>query len=164
MYALKEAILIKEKCPDTDVTVFYMDMRAFGKGYHRYYQQAGRGQQFCGFALSPEPWSCSYNPLFLGKQGDPIAAAERLYSVLQFTHEYYGGHALRALRSLVVLLHSTGHAFNVRDLRMCLCSDEALAYVESMARSSAAKHEVAMQMREVGRDRFIPDSAYTRLI
>ncbi len=40
MYALKEAILIKEKYPDTDVTIFYMDMRAFGKGYHRYYQQA----------------------------------------------------------------------------------------------------------------------------
>jgi len=40
MYALKEAILIKGKYPDTDVTIFYMDMRAFGKGYHRYYQQA----------------------------------------------------------------------------------------------------------------------------
>ncbi|HEY31716.1 MAG TPA: CoB--CoM heterodisulfide reductase iron-sulfur subunit A family protein [Dehalococcoidia bacterium] len=40
MYALKEAILIKERYPDTEVTIFYMDMRAFGKGYHRYYQQA----------------------------------------------------------------------------------------------------------------------------
>ncbi len=40
MYALKEAILIKEKYPDTEVTIFYMDIRAFGKGYHRYYQQA----------------------------------------------------------------------------------------------------------------------------
>jgi len=40
MYALKEAILIKEKYPDTEVTIFYMDMRAFGKGYYRYYQQA----------------------------------------------------------------------------------------------------------------------------
>jgi len=40
MYALKEAILIKEKYPDTEVTIFYMDIRAFGKGYHRYYQKA----------------------------------------------------------------------------------------------------------------------------
>ncbi|UCB43903.1 MAG: CoB--CoM heterodisulfide reductase iron-sulfur subunit A family protein [Dehalococcoidales bacterium] len=40
MYTLKEAILIKEKYPDTEVIIFYMDMRAFGKGYHRYYQQA----------------------------------------------------------------------------------------------------------------------------
>ena len=47
MYALKEAILIKEKYPDTEVTIFYMDIRAFGKGYHRYYMQAQElGVQF----------------------------------------------------------------------------------------------------------------------
>jgi len=40
MYALKEAMLIKEHSPEAEVTVFYMDMRAFGKGYHRYYLKA----------------------------------------------------------------------------------------------------------------------------
>ncbi len=40
MYALKEATLIKKLYPETEVEMFYMDMRAFGKGYHRYYQQA----------------------------------------------------------------------------------------------------------------------------
>jgi len=40
MYALKEAILIKEQRPETEVTIFYMDMRAFGKGYYRYYLKA----------------------------------------------------------------------------------------------------------------------------
>ncbi len=40
MYALKESILIKQKRPETDVTIYYMDIRAFGKGYHRYYMQA----------------------------------------------------------------------------------------------------------------------------
>ncbi len=40
MYALKEAILIKEKYPSTEVNIYYMDMRAFGKGYHRYYVKA----------------------------------------------------------------------------------------------------------------------------
>ena len=40
MYALKEAILIKEQSPKTEVTIYYMDMRAFGKGYYRYYLQA----------------------------------------------------------------------------------------------------------------------------
>ena len=40
MYALKEAILIKEQNPKTEVTIFYMDMRAFGKGYYRYYLKA----------------------------------------------------------------------------------------------------------------------------
>ena len=40
MYALKEAILVKEQNPKTEVTIFYMDLRAFGKGYYRYYLQA----------------------------------------------------------------------------------------------------------------------------
>lgn len=40
MYALKEAILIKEKRPDTEVSIYYMDLRAFGKGYHQYYMRA----------------------------------------------------------------------------------------------------------------------------
>lgn len=40
MYALKEAIMIKQLHPDTEVEIFYMDMRTFGKGYYRYYRQA----------------------------------------------------------------------------------------------------------------------------
>jgi len=40
MYALKEAILIKERSPQTEVTIFYMDIRDFGKDYHRYHLQA----------------------------------------------------------------------------------------------------------------------------
>jgi len=40
MYALKEAMLVKERNPELDVNIFFMDMRAFGKGYHRYYEQA----------------------------------------------------------------------------------------------------------------------------
>ena len=40
MYALKEAILIKEKSPETAVTIFYMDIRDFGKDYYRYHVRA----------------------------------------------------------------------------------------------------------------------------
>jgi heterodisulfide reductase subunit A len=40
MYALKEAMLIKQLHPETEVEIFYMDMRTFGKGYYRYYRQA----------------------------------------------------------------------------------------------------------------------------
>jgi len=40
MYALKQTIFVKEKHPGIDVTIFYMDMRAFGKDYYRYYLKA----------------------------------------------------------------------------------------------------------------------------
>jgi heterodisulfide reductase subunit A2 len=40
MYALKEGIMLRERYPDAEVTIFYMDIRAFGKGYYRYHMQA----------------------------------------------------------------------------------------------------------------------------
>ena len=40
MFAVKEATLIKQAGPNTDVHIFFMDLRAFGKGYHRYYERA----------------------------------------------------------------------------------------------------------------------------
>ncbi|WP_292366162.1 MULTISPECIES: CoB--CoM heterodisulfide reductase iron-sulfur subunit A family protein [unclassified Methanoculleus] len=47
MYAMKNAMLIREKNPDTEVTVFYNDIRAYGKGYEEYYERArGLGVRF----------------------------------------------------------------------------------------------------------------------
>jgi len=40
MYAIKNAILIKERYPETDVTICYQDIRAYGKGYEEYYKRA----------------------------------------------------------------------------------------------------------------------------
>jgi heterodisulfide reductase subunit A2 len=47
MQAIKNAILIKEKTPSIDVTVCYMDIRSYGKGYEEYYERAkGLGVRF----------------------------------------------------------------------------------------------------------------------
>jgi heterodisulfide reductase subunit A len=41
MFALKEAVLAKEKGgPDVETTIFYMDMRTFGKGFQKYKENA----------------------------------------------------------------------------------------------------------------------------
>lgn len=40
MYATKQALLLKEKVPDADVSIFYIDLRAFGKGYEEFYERA----------------------------------------------------------------------------------------------------------------------------
>jgi len=42
MYALKNAQLTKEKYPDTDITIHYIDMRAGGEGYEEFYERAQR--------------------------------------------------------------------------------------------------------------------------
>ena len=40
MYAIKNAMLIREKYPGTEVSILYMDVRAYGKGYEEYFERA----------------------------------------------------------------------------------------------------------------------------
>jgi len=40
MYATKQASQYKEKHPEADIYIFYMDIRAFGKGYEEFYESA----------------------------------------------------------------------------------------------------------------------------
>jgi heterodisulfide reductase subunit A len=42
MNTVKDALLIKEHWPDTEITVFYIDIRAFGKGFEDLFQRARR--------------------------------------------------------------------------------------------------------------------------
>ena len=42
MYATKQARQYKEKHPEADIYIFYMDIRAFGKGYEEFYESAAR--------------------------------------------------------------------------------------------------------------------------
>lgn len=40
MYAIKEAMLLSGSLALADITIYYMDIRAFGKGYEQFYQNA----------------------------------------------------------------------------------------------------------------------------
>jgi heterodisulfide reductase subunit A len=47
MYAIKQAMLLSGSLPLADITVYYMDIRAFGKGHEQFYQNAvAMGIQF----------------------------------------------------------------------------------------------------------------------
>ena len=39
MYTAKHAHLVREKVPDAKITIFYIDVRAFGKGYEEFYDR-----------------------------------------------------------------------------------------------------------------------------
>lgn len=47
MYSLKFAHLVKEKLPETDCYEFYIDMRAFGKGYEEFADRIKAEGTFC---------------------------------------------------------------------------------------------------------------------
>lgn len=40
MYAIKNALLIKEHDPSAEIFIYYIDIRAFGKGYEEFYKRA----------------------------------------------------------------------------------------------------------------------------
>ena len=40
MYSIKQAMLLSGALPMADITIYYMDIRAFGKGYEQFYQNA----------------------------------------------------------------------------------------------------------------------------
>jgi hypothetical protein len=40
MYAVKQAMLLSGALPLADITIYYMDIRAFGKGYEEFYQNS----------------------------------------------------------------------------------------------------------------------------
>jgi heterodisulfide reductase subunit A len=40
MYAIKQSMLISGSLPLADITIYYMDIRAFGKGYEQFFQNA----------------------------------------------------------------------------------------------------------------------------
>jgi heterodisulfide reductase subunit A len=40
MYAVKQAMLLTGALPLVDITIYYMDIRAFGKGFEQFYQNA----------------------------------------------------------------------------------------------------------------------------
>lgn len=49
MYAMKNAQLIKDHEPDTEIAIYYMDIRAFGKGFEEFYK---RSQEKYGYSNS----------------------------------------------------------------------------------------------------------------
>ena len=54
MYAIKQAMLLSGTLPMADITIYYMDIRTFGKGYEQFYQSAkAMGIEFVKGKVAP---------------------------------------------------------------------------------------------------------------
>jgi heterodisulfide reductase subunit A len=64
MYALKQAMLLSGALPMADITIYYMDIRAFGKGYEQFYQNAkAMGIQFVKGKVAKISEDDHHNPI-----------------------------------------------------------------------------------------------------
>jgi heterodisulfide reductase subunit A len=65
MYAIKQAILISGSLPLADITIYYMDIRTFGKGYEQFYRTAqAMGIEFVKAKVAKITEDNDHNPIF----------------------------------------------------------------------------------------------------
>ena len=85
MYAIKQAMLLSGSLPLADITIYYMDIRAFGKGYEQFYQNAkAMGIEFvkAKVARIDQGENGSVTVRFENQDGSGIATAEHDLVVL----------------------------------------------------------------------------------
>jgi heterodisulfide reductase subunit A len=64
MYAIKQAMLLSGTLPMADITIYYMDIRSFGKGYEQFYQSAkAMGIEFVKGKVARITEDANHNPL-----------------------------------------------------------------------------------------------------
>ncbi len=61
MYGMKEALLIKEHDPEAEITIFYIDIRASGKGYDEFYRKLRYEEKLVNF-IRARPAEIFENP------------------------------------------------------------------------------------------------------
>jgi heterodisulfide reductase subunit A2 len=64
MYAIKQAMLLNGALPLADITIYYMDIRTFGKGYEQFYQSAkAMGVEFVRGKVASIHEDADHNPI-----------------------------------------------------------------------------------------------------
>lgn len=85
MYAIKQAMLLSGALPLADITIYYMDIRAFGKGYEQFFQNAqAMGINFVKAkvaAVEPGP-DGAVRLHYEAQDGDGVTTAEHDMAVL----------------------------------------------------------------------------------
>jgi heterodisulfide reductase subunit A len=82
MYAIKQAQLVSGALPLADVTIYYMDIRAFGKGYEQFFQNAkAMGIQFVKGKVAKITEDDEHNPIVR------VELVEDMPSILENKHD-----------------------------------------------------------------------------
>lgn len=79
MYAIKQAMLLSGSLPIADITIYYMDIRAFGKGYEQFYQNArAMGIEFVKAKVARITEDENHNPILRIERQDEGTGPEEV--------------------------------------------------------------------------------------
>ena len=83
MYAIKQAMLISGALPLADITIYYMDIRTFGKGYEQFYQNAkAMGVEFVRGKVAKITEDEGHNPVVKVELTDEGRIVERTHDMV----------------------------------------------------------------------------------
>ena len=83
MYAIKQAMLLSGALPLADITIYYMDIRTFGKGYEQFYQNArAMGIEFVRGKVARIHEDAAQNPVVRVEQIDDGSVVEREHDMV----------------------------------------------------------------------------------
>jgi heterodisulfide reductase subunit A len=83
MYAVKQAMLLSGALPLADITIYYMDIRAFGKGYEQFYQNAkAMGIEFVRGKVARIDEDAEQNPVVRVELTDEGRVVERTHDLV----------------------------------------------------------------------------------
>ena len=83
MYAIKQAMLLNGALPLADITIYYMDIRTFGKGYEQFYQNAkAMGVEFVRGKVALIKEDVDHNPIVKVEMTETGQIVERTYDLV----------------------------------------------------------------------------------
>jgi heterodisulfide reductase subunit A len=83
MYAIKQAMLISGALPMAEITIYYMDIRTFGKGYEQFYQNAkAMGVEFVRGKVASIKEDADQNPIVKVEMTDIGKIVERTHDLV----------------------------------------------------------------------------------
>ncbi len=83
MYAIKQAMLLNGALPLADITIYYMDIRTFGKGHEQFYQDAkAMGVEFVRGKVASIREDDDHNPIVKVELTDEGRIVERTHDLV----------------------------------------------------------------------------------
>jgi heterodisulfide reductase subunit A len=173
MYAIKQAMLISGALPLAEITIYYMDIRTFGKGYEQFYQNAkAMGVEFIRGKVASIREDEKHNPIVKVELTEEGKIIERTHDMVVLSLGMIPAVASTSLNATLGLIPSsdgfisapalnaspcatsrdgifvTGVASNPMDIvdsiiTASAAASEASAYIRSKTEIGVEQHEVA---------------------
>jgi heterodisulfide reductase subunit A len=160
MYAIKQAMLISGALPLAEITIYYMDIRTFGKGYEQFYQNAkAMGVEFIRGKVASIREDEKHNPIVKVELTEEGKIIERTHDMVVLSLGMIPAAASTSLNATLGLIPSSDGFISAPALNASPCAtsragifvtgvaSNPMDIVDSIITASAAASEASAYIR-----------------